>query len=148
MATISGGEKLQKALAGMSRSLGNASVVNVGFLAGATYPGGKPVAMIAAIQNWGAPRAGVPARPFFTNMVRAKKAEWPKAIAGLLKSTNYDALRTLQLTGEAIAGQLRTSIIETNAPALKPATIARKGHAKPLVASGLLLGSVEYEVKA
>ncbi len=163
MVTVTGGDRLREKLQGIARQVTKASAVKVGFLAESTYPDGTPVAMIAAIQNWGAPAAGIPPRPFFSNAVRAKKGEWPNAIRDLLKDNNYDALRTLQQTGEVIAGQIRMSIIETNSPPLKPATLRARGvapgmkynpanpatfGAKPLVDTGVLLGSVNYEVKA
>jgi hypothetical protein len=103
--------------------------------------------MIAAIQEFGAPSRGIPPRPFFRNMIKAKSGEWPKAIAALLKANNYDARRTLMLTGEAIAGQLRQSIVDTNSPPLKPATIKRKGFAKPLIDTSVMINSIDYEVK-
>lgn len=145
---MKGGDALKAKLAEIARNASNASEVRVGFLEGATYPNGTPVALIAAIHNWGAPKAGIPPRPFFSNMIAAKQPEWPGAIAGLLKANNYDALRTLQLTGEAVAGQLRQAIVDTNAPPLAPATIRRKGFSKPLVDTAQMLDSVEYEVKA
>lgn len=146
MATIKGGEKMAARLEGIARTIRNASTVRIGFLEAARYPDGTPVAMIAAIHNYGAPRAGIPPRPFFSNMIANKQGEWPKAIAGLLKSTDYDAFHTLRLTGEAIAGQLRQSIIDTNAPPLKPATVRRKGFSKPLVDTSMMLNSIDYEV--
>lgn len=144
---VKGGDKLGKYLAQIERNLSNASEVRVGFLEGATYPDGKPVAMVAAIQNWGAPARGVPPRPFFSNMISDKQNEWPGAIANLLKANNFDARKTLGQAGKIIAGQLRESIIKTNAPVLKPATIKRKGFPKPLVDTGHMLKSVDYEVK-
>jgi hypothetical protein len=48
---------------------------------------------------------------------------------------------------EAIAGQLRESIIKTNAPPLSPRTIARKGFAKPLIDTSHMINSVDYEVR-
>lgn len=147
MAEISGGKKLEDYLNKLSRSLRSGAAVKVGFLENATYPDGTKVAMIAAIQDFGAPSVGIPPRPFFRNMVAAKKDEWPKAIAQLLVANNYDARRTLEQTGAAIAGQLRQSIIDTNDPPLSPRTIARKGSRKPLVDSGHMLQSVDYEVE-
>jgi hypothetical protein len=147
MATISGGKKMEAALQKIARGLSRGGTLRVGFLEGATYPDGKPVAMIAAIQEFGAPAAGIPPRPFFRHMIDAKSSEWPKAIAGLLKSTDMDASQALALAGEAIAGQLRQSIVDTNEPPLKPATIRRKGSDKPLVDTGHMLNSVDYEVK-
>ena len=147
MAETRGGKKIAARLEEIARLSTNASAVKVGFLAGATYPDGTPVAMIAAIQNFGAPSRGIPPRPFFSNMVRGKGPEWPAAIAGLLKANDYDALRTLQQTGEAVAGQLRQSIRDTNAPPLAPSTIRRKGFDKPLIDTGHMWNSIDYEVK-
>jgi hypothetical protein len=104
--------------------------------------------MVAAVNEFGAPKAGIPPRPFFRGMIAAHKGEWPNAMAALLKENNYDAARVLQLTGEAIAGQLRQSIVDTNSPPNAPSTIARKGAAKPLVDTGHMLASIDYEVKA
>ncbi len=143
---VKGGDKLQAKLRELASKLRGGSV-RVGFLENATYPNGTPVAMIAAIQNFGAPRAGIPPRPFFTNMIAAKQKEWPSAVAGLLKSNEYDVTKTLQMTGEAVAGQLRQSIRDTNEPPLKPATIRRKGFDKPLIHTSHMINSVDYEVK-
>lgn len=146
MVEVTGGERLERTLSDIARLASNAKEVRVGFLADATYPDGKPVALIAAIQNWGAPSRGIPPRPFFSDMIQKRQHEWGPAIGNLLVNNGYDALRTLQLTGEAVAGQLRTSIVETNDPPLAPSTIARKGFAKPLVSTGHMLNSVDWEV--
>lgn len=146
MATIRGGEKLEAALKEIAAKASNASVVKVGFLANATYPDGTSVAMVAAINEYGAPGAGIPPRPFFRNMIAAKSGEWPRAIADLLKTNDYDAAKTLGQTGEAVKGQLAQSIVDTNTPPNAPSTIARKGAAKPLVDSGHLLQSIDHEV--
>ena len=148
MVEVTGGERLERTLSDIARLASNAKEVRVGFLADATYPDGKPVALIAAILNWGAPSRGILGWPFFSDMIQKRQREWGPAIGNLLVKNGYDALRTLQLTGEAVAGQLRTSIVETNDPPLAPSTIARKGFAKPLVWTGHMLNSVDYEVKA
>ena len=147
MATLRGGDKFDRKLRELAAKLRNPATLRVGFLERATYPDGTPVAMIAAIQDFGAPRAGIPPRPFFRNMIAAKKGEWPAAIAQLLKENDYDAVVALNITGEAIAGQLRQSIVDTNAPPLKPATVRRKGFDKPLVETGHMLNSISHEVK-
>jgi hypothetical protein len=161
MAELRGGQAFESSLVSMSARLSNAKEVRIGFLQESTYPDGKPVAMIAAIQEFGAPSVGIPPRPFFRNMISKKQGEWPAAIGNLLKANNYDALRTLQLTGEAVAGQLRQSIVDTNDPPLAASTLRKRGvggmvynakdastfGAKPLVRTGHLLQSVDYEVK-
>lgn len=147
MAIGRGGNKLVDKLRVFSEHIGSARAVRVGFLENATYPDGTPVAMIAAIQDGGAPAAGIPPRPFFRNMVATKKAEWPGALGEALKDNGFDALTALHLMGQGISGQLRQSIVDTNSPPLLPATARRKGSSKPLVDSGHMLQSVDYEVK-
>jgi hypothetical protein len=80
-------------------------------------------------------------------MVAEKSPEWPAAIEGLLVANDYDVDKTLAQTGEAIAGQLRQSIVDLTEPPLAPSTVARKGGVtKPLIDTGHLLASVDYEV--
>jgi hypothetical protein len=149
MATISGGHKLAEKLREIAAGLSNGATLRVGFLERASYPSGKiNVATVAAINEFGAASRGIPARPFFRNMVAAKSKEWPAAIAGLLVTTHYDATQTMELAGQAIAGQLRQSIVDTNSPPNASSTIAKKGAAKPLVDTGHLLQSVDYEVNS
>lgn len=147
MATLRGGEKFEAAMEELAEAVGsNPTIVRVGFLEGATYPRGQPVAMIAAIQDFGAPGAGIPPRPFFRNMIAAKSPEWPAAIAGLLRANNMDVRRSLDQAGAAIAGQLRQSIIDTNSPPLAASTIRRKGHAKPLIHTSHMINSIDHEI--
>lgn len=146
MAKVTGGRKLDDALRNIARRLSKGAL-QVGFMENARYPDGTQVAMVAAIQEYGAPRAGIPARPFFRNMISAKSGEWPEAIAKQLIKTKYDVDLTLERVGIAIAGQLQQSIRDTNAPPLAPSTIRRKGFAKPLIDTGLMLRSATYRVK-
>ena len=147
MATIRGGKKFEAAMAELARKLGRPATLKVGFLGNATYPDGKPVAMIAAINEYGAPKRGQPPRPFFRRMINAKKGEWPEAIAGVLQAQGNDVEKALDIAGAAIAGQLRQSIVDLVDPPLAPSTIARKGHDKPLVDTSHMLKSVDHEVK-
>lgn len=146
MASISGGEKLEAYLRETSAKVSKPGTLRVGFLEGATYPDGTPVATVAAIQNFGAPAMGIPPRPFFTDMIDKKASSWPAAIGGLLKDNDMDATKALVQTGQAISGQLRQSIVDTNSPPLSPKTIARKGFEKPLVDTGHMLNSIDSEV--
>ena len=147
MATIKGRQKLAAALAKISRGVSQPALLRVGFLESSKYPSGQSVALIAATNEWGAPSRGQPPRPFFRHMVAAKKGEWPKAIADLLKSNDYDAVKVLGITGEAIGGQLRQSIIDTNEPPLAPSTIKKKGFSKPLIDTSVMINSIAHEVK-
>lgn len=110
-------------LAEIGKNVQNAAEVQVGFLSDATYADGTPVAMVAAIQEFGAPSMGIPPRPFFRNMIAAKSDSWPQAIASLLVKNNYDARKTLAIAGVAIENQLQSSIVALMSPALSPTTI-------------------------
>lgn len=145
MATVSGGPDLARALERITEKLGKAREVRVGFLENATYPDGTSVASIAAIQNFGA--TDIPARPFFSAMIASKSPDWGERFAKVLRLCDYDTDMALARMGEGIAGQLRTSITETNAPPLAQSTIDRKGFDKPLVDTGHMLASVDKEVE-
>lgn len=146
MAEVQGGDKLRAALAELGKKISRGATLKVGFLAGATYPDGTPVAMVAAIQDFGAPAAGIPPRPFFRNMVAQESPGLPAAIALDLKRTDFNVEQTLSRAGAVLAGKLKQSIVDTNAPPLKPATVRRKGFDKPLVDTGQMLNSVDFEV--
>lgn len=177
MASVKINPELERKLDGLARSLDKKAVLRVGFLEDATYPDGTPVAMVAAIQNFGAPARGIPPRPFFTNFVKDNEGQWGEQLARLLIGTGGDVERALNIMGLGMKGQLQQSIVNTLAPPLSPITLmlrkmqyddptlevtgatvgeaARRVEAgedysdaptKPLVWSGHLLASVDYEV--
>lgn len=122
-ATISGGAKLEAALRQISAKVKTGAVLKVGFLSRSRYPDGKSVAMIAAIQNFGAPSRGIPPRPFFTKMVKKESGGWPKLIAGQLVANDYDVVTTMTQVGYVLQGQLRLSIQELVDPPLSPVSL-------------------------
>ena len=179
MATVTGGGLIGRALNRIGNAIGDPQV-RVGFLENATYPDGKPVAMVAAIQEFGAPNARfpIPPRPFFRTMIRNNRDNWPRQMAALLRANNMNGKKALGLMGEEIAGMLRESIIATNQPALSAVTVMLRSmrqrnpnlkitrrivyraiaavqagqqpkagtSIKPLVDTGVMLQSVDYEV--
>lgn len=173
MATVSGGDKISQVLAALGDRLGKATEVRVGFLEGATYPDGTSVATVAALNNFGAPGAGIPPRPFFSNMIADKSPQWGEQFAAVLAATDNEADKALELMGEGMAAQLREAIVQTTGPANSPVTDllkqrfpmggqtfadvqdARRDVAdgetapagKPLVWTGNLLASVDKEVR-
>ena len=143
---VDGGDKVRAVLAEISRKVGRGGTVKVGFLAGSTYPDGKSVAMVAAIQEYGAPSRNIPPRPFFRRMLAQDSPAWPGTIAAQLKATGNDVPRVLDQMGALVKGQIQASIIALVDPPLKPATIRRKGFAKPLIDTSDMLKAVAYEV--
>lgn len=147
MVKISGGTKLEAALAEIAKKVTRASSVDIGFLDGATYPDGTSVPMVAAVQEFGSPANNIPPRPYFRDMIAAKSPEWPEAVGDLLISNDYDASKTLGQTGAAIKGQLQQSIATFNGVPLSEATIAKKGSSKQLIDTAVMINSVDFEVK-
>lgn len=181
MNALSGGAKLQAKLAELSQQVSKKAELRVGFLENATpYPGGMNTASVAFIQEYGAPKAGIPPRPYFRSMIAEKSGEWGDKVGKVLVASEYDVDKAMRLMGDGIAGQLRTSIIKTNSPPLSDVTLllrerfwsrpdeiagadvakARRDvaagvkpnvtgtQAKPLVWTGHLLNSVDYEVRS
>ena len=171
-AHISGGDKLDAYLKTLSSKVTNAAQLDVGFFEDAEYPDGTSVAMIAAIQEFGAPKKGIPPRPFFRTMVAAKADEWGPMLGALLDHNDGDAKQSLGQLGEEIKADLKQSIVDTNSPANSPVTdllkqrfpmggqtfkdVMKARHdvangvtappGKPLVQTGQMLNSVEERV--
>ncbi len=143
---LSGGERLEQRLREIAERVASNAELRVGFLENATYPDGTPVAMVAAIQEFGAPSRNIPPRPYFRGMIAAKSEGWGDALAQNLKSHDYDVEAALSLVGEGIKGQLQQSIVDFVSPALASATVAAKGNDKPLVDTGTMLNAVDYDV--
>lgn len=151
MGTMSGGEKLEARLKALAEKVSRPATLRVGFLEGARYDDGTPVAMVAAIQNFGAPARGIPPRPFFTNMIKRYRNAWGDTLASLLKANDWDAARALQLMGQGIQFQLVKSIEETFSPPLSSITIMlRKMRSEnpDLVVTGATVGEAARRVAA
>lgn len=118
--------------------------VRVGFMEGATYPDGTPVAAVAYWNEYGG--SDRPPRPFFRKMIAAESPAWADKMAALAKSKKYDGPAVLAMMGEDIKGALQQSINDFTDPPLAGSTVAAKGFAKPLIDTGHMLNSVAYEV--
>lgn len=143
---LRGGDKLERHLAALARTVANPASLKVGFLRGATYPDGTSVATVAGIHNFGAPDAGIPPRPFFTRVVKRGEKTWGAALGRFLVKNNMNVDNALFLMGELVKGEIQQEITSGNFKPLKPATVRRKGFSTPLVDTGHMLNSVDYEV--
>ena len=139
-------ERVARTLRDLAAKMGGGSV-EIGFMEGATYPDGIPVAAVAFWNEFGHEGpAPSPPRPFFRTMIAKESPGWADKMASLAKTTNFDGPRVLALMGEDIAGALGNSITSLTEPALAPRTIKAKGFAKPLVDTGHMLNSVTFKV--
>lgn len=142
---LQGGKFLIEEINKIAESMAKGTV-SVGFMSGATYPDGESVAEVAFTNEFGDPSNNQPPRPFFRRMIAKESPAWGDKIARLLRGTNYDGKRTLELMGEDIKGGLIQSINEFESPKLAPYTIKKKGFAKPLIDTGQMVNSITAKV--
>jgi hypothetical protein len=149
MASIgfSGGKALEAKLREIAKKAGAPGTLRVGFLEDAKYPDGTPVAMVAALNNFGTSTA--PPRPFFTQMVAEKRGNWGKSIGQLAVNNGYDMKATLSQMGEGVAGQLQDAITTMSVDPLSPITVMLRGmksHDQNLVVTGKTVGEAARRV--
>lgn len=142
---LKGSDKVMKALEDIARKMGGGEV-SVGFMEGATYPDGTPVAAVAFWNEYGVPERGQPPRPYFRQMIAAESPTWGPKMAKLAKATGYDGPKVLALMGEDVGGGLIQSINDFTTPELAESTVKAKGFAKPLIDTSHMVNSVYYQV--
>lgn len=102
---------------------------------------------LAAIHEFGT--RNVPERSFIRKTTVEKRQEIAAITTKLAKAILADKTthkKALDLLGLKVVGMVKGTIREGVEPALKPATIARKGSSKPLVDTGRLLNAIQHEV--
>lgn len=119
---VSGGDKLEGYLGEIAKNAKN-GVLNVGFLQRAKYSDGTPVAMVAAIQDFGAPNRGIPPTGFFRAVPKEHASEWGGQFAKIFRASKWKTSEALKVMGFLIKRQVQDSIINTNSPALSPVTL-------------------------
>jgi len=123
LVTLEGGNKLDGALLAILKKL-DVGELSVGFMEGATYPDGTPVAAVAFWNEFG--HGGTfpsPPRPFFRPMVANEAPTWAGKLGRLIKSTGGDGKKAMGMLGEDIGAALQQSIIAVKSPALSPTTL-------------------------
>lgn len=150
--SFTGGDKLQARLAEIAKKVERSGTLRAGFLEGTTYPdGGLPVATVAAIQEFGAPAASIPPRPFLRPTIASKSDQWGEIVAQQLPTAGYDASRVLGLVGEVVVGQIQDAIAGVDEPALSPVTLMlrkMRSEDQGLVVTGATVGEAARRVAA
>jgi hypothetical protein len=151
-----GGDAFKSKLRQMATKLGTAGAVQVGFFPDARYTavhpirGTKrkplPVAQVAFWNQWGAPKAGIPARPFFSTAIKDQSGHWGKDMAHFAKLFNYDSSKVLAAMGKSIQEDVVHMIVSWSQPGNSARTAAIKGFNKPLVDDGTMQRKVAFLV--
>lgn len=115
--------------------------------------GGKEfinTATLAAIHEFGSPERNIPERSFLRKPLIENKDQIAEAVNFALPkvlSGQISALDVAGLIGEAAKNLSVTAINSGLEPVLKQSTIKHKGSSTPLIDTGQLKGSIDYEVR-
>lgn len=136
----------------------------VGWFSSAVYPdGGPPVALVAAVNEFGWPEHNIPPRLGMRATAEASKTAWAAIAASVAKRVAQGKLTpaaAMEIITAKAAGDVRKHITEVHEPPLKVDTVKarlagkKQGRvvsitiAKPLVHTGYLLNSLTNQVEA
>lgn len=126
-----------------------ARVVKVGWPQGKAEADGTPLAMIAAVHEFGDPERGIPERSSLRSSMQENAQKYVRLnklnLVSILRG-GLTADEALGQLGEMAKSDVQVKIRSGDFVPLKPATVARKGSSKPLIDSGQLVQGVSYEV--
>lgn len=131
-------------------------VVKVGYFPHSRYPDGKPIAGVAAVQEFGSVKMSIPPRPTKGPAIEKGQQKIRDGIAAATRRA-FKGTQTveqgLDQLGMVVVGDIKKEIRDLTTPELKESTLAarrRRGNTseKPLVDSGLMLQEVTHSVEA
>ncbi len=147
----------------LQKTLGNldGAGVRVGFFEGSKYDDGTPVALVAATQEFGSPKQGIPPRPFMRQAIAQKSRWWARLVETGMNNAAAGKMTAAQVwdqVGMKAAGDVRKAISEVQKPPLKQATVNARlakmadgktvgNLRKPLVETGVMFNAVTHELQ-
>jgi hypothetical protein len=149
--SVSGGDRLGTKLRQIRERLQKNSGVLVGLPAGTgSYEDGAPIAVIAAVQEFGSADGRIPERSFLRVPLRQNaetfqaiwRAQVPKVVDGDM--TMHQVMSQLGARAVAVSQE---AISEGIAPENAESTKKRKGSSKPLIDTGALRQSITFIVE-
>jgi phage gpG-like protein len=112
--------------------------------------GAVPMAMVAAVHEFGCPEKNIPERSFLRGGIRRGAPKFQRLNAANLRAivlggkTVAEALGQL---GAVAAGEVKREFTAGTFAPNKPATIARKGSSRPLIDTGSLRQSITWQLE-
>ena len=149
--SVSGGDRLGTKLRQIRERLQKNSGVLIGLPAGTgSYEDGAPIAVIAAVQEFGSADGRIPERSFLRVPLRQNaetfqaiwRAQVPKVVEGDM--TMHQVMSQLGARAVAVSQE---AISEGIAPGNAESTVKRKGSSKPLIDTGQLRQSITFIVE-
>ena len=114
---------------------------------GGEYADGLPVAQVAAYQEYGT--ITIPARSFLRRPLYNKRYRVAREMSRFLTFAvrgHISAIDALRKSGALASEIVRDAIRSGDFRPLAPSTVAKKGHAHPLIDSGKLLSSIGFRI--
>jgi hypothetical protein len=149
--SVSGGDRIGARLRQILEDVEKNRGVLVGVPAGkGNYKDGAPLAVIAAIQEFGSADGRIPERSFLRVPLRQNIANFKKQWRALIPKVVRGEITAHQMwsqIGSQAASVSQNAIHEGIAPANAPSTIAEKGSNKPLIDEARLVGSITFQVE-
>jgi hypothetical protein len=104
-------------------------VIQAGILGG-QYEDGTNIAYVGAIQEYGAPAANIPPRPFLSTTSAERRKEWTRLMGegiAAVAAGQMSADMLMEQLGALMAADIQHKISEIQAPALSPITVMLRG---------------------
>ena len=135
------------------RSMGatRSAKVYVGVRQGKTTEDGQSLALVAAANEFGTADGRIPERSFLRSTVEENRRRYGDILrdsvikVAVLGVSTVD--RELNRLGARAAGDVQEKIRSIDTPPNAPSTIARKGTDNPLIETGRLRQSIDWEVE-
>lgn len=123
----------------------------VGWFESAVYPGGRPIAAVAAGNELGIPSRSIPARPFMRPTASEKRQEWASDAAMLSNQVlhgNLSAFDAMDALASKAEGDIAKTIRSITSPPLSPITLgARKYRDEGKTVTGATIGEIARKLK-
>jgi hypothetical protein len=108
-----------------------ARVIRAGWFASAQYRFGTPVpvAAVAAVHEFGSPKSGIPARPFFRMTIAERENEWRNLLhhqMTLVLAGNLDLHQAYAGFGAQVVADVKTTIVDGSFQPLSQETLQRR----------------------
>lgn len=145
MTVLSKGLKISQIIANQYPELKEGYTIEIGIADGAKYPNGQSVADVAYCNEYGTTK--IPARPFISATYLKCSSEWGSQFEWILEQSGFKLQASLEAFANMVVGQVKNEINNIWEPALSPFTVARKGTDKPLIDTGLLMNSIDYQIE-
>lgn len=130
---------------GFKAALAVLAKTNVDVVVGVLGSAGESEVTIAAIHEFGSQDGHIPQRSFLRSTIDDRRGEIFDSLELQLKKVKPEI--AAGRVGMQAVSMVRERIRDRISPALKPATIKRKGSDVPLIDSGRLLQSITSEVR-